>query len=102
MYDLIKTTTLCPGLVVTLVESPSLVFPLGQSVYTLMSFLLKVRTDMMAKTIRIQENNGDNQRIYAKNINEMLFIQGRVKAFSIEPSPTVEPCSCPLTLVFFA
>ena len=92
MYDLIKTTTLCPGLVVTLVESPSLVFPLEQSVYMLMSFLLKVRAEVMAKTVTILEKNDDNQRNDAKNI-----FQGRVKACSTEPSLTVEPCSCPST-----
>ena len=76
----------------TLVESPSLVFPLEQSVYMLMSFLLKVRTKVIAKTIMILDKNDDNQRNDAKNIS-----QGRVRACSTEPSPTVEPCSCPLT-----
>ena len=46
MYDLIRTTIL-PGLVVTLVESPSLVFPLEPSVSTLMFSLLKVRTKVI-------------------------------------------------------
>ena len=76
----------------TLVESPSLVFQLEPSVYMLMSFLLKVRAEVMAKTVTILEKNDDNQRNDAKNIS-----QGRVKARSTEPSPTVEPCSCPLT-----
>ena len=66
MYDLIKTTTLCPGLAVTLVESPSLVFPLEPLVSTLMFSLLKVRTKVMAKTVIFLEKNDDNQRNYAK------------------------------------
>ena len=66
MYDLIKTTTLCPGLVVTLVESPSLVFLLEPSACTLMFSLLKVRTKVIAKNARILERNDDNQRNYPK------------------------------------
>ena len=52
----------------TLVESPSLVFQLEQSVSTLMFSLLKVRTKVMAKTVIFLEKNDDNQRNDAKKV----------------------------------
>ena len=51
----------------TLVESPSLDFPLEPSASTLMFSLLKVRTKVMAKTVMFLDKNEDNQRNDAKN-----------------------------------